>query len=259
VVARRLSLVAILLASALPSLARGEEGVVLSDKVHGGSGSLDLLQDVSGEELLGYIGEDGSLLLGVDLNEAASGNESNDSVGVAIDQVTLTLVTSEGTYTFTDIYTSTTAVIQEEGGTTAGEFYTLFGKNGSSEITGNGLDGDLAQFDDVLQVQNISFEGEILEASLDVVFLDTASTGGENETFFDYSNGFEQFALLTQDEAVTLESAEIGVEEAPSSVEFEEDPTALQTQYPVTAGAPTPPITCLLAVAFLLLRRSGLG
>ena len=69
------------LAAALP--AKAEIPTVLTDKVRQGDGLINIMTDVSGEELTSYL-EGGTLYLGVDVNEDASGLESSLSSGVAI-------------------------------------------------------------------------------------------------------------------------------------------------------------------------------
>jgi hypothetical protein len=238
----------------------------LTDKIYQGSGSIDLLKDVSAAGLESFLSDNGGLLLGVDINENASGNESSDSVGVAIEQMELVITTTEGTFSFTDFYTSTTAMIQEAGTSTPQEFYTMFGKGGSSQLTGGTSGFDLGQFDDVVRLQNVSFEGDLLSASLNVTFLSTAKTSAEgNESFFDYSGGFEDFALLGAEDAAVLEAANFGVEAAPSDLSYtEESPTITleEAGLPSAPGAPTPPLALLVLMAAIVAwkaKRDGKG
>ncbi|NIP27118.1 MAG: hypothetical protein GWN81_20500, partial [Phycisphaerae bacterium] len=58
--------------------------------------------------------------------------------------------------------------------------------------------------DDVIEITDINFSGEILGAQINVTFLDTANNAGDNEEFFDYSAGFEQFAILSEADAQIL-------------------------------------------------------
>jgi hypothetical protein len=229
---------------------------LLTDKVHKGEGTIDLLLDVSSEELSNYL-DSGTLYLGVDLNENAVGNESRDSVGVAIEQLELVITTTAGEVTFSEFYTNTTAMIEAEGSTTSSEYYTLFGTLGSSELNG-GTDGfDISIFDDVIELRNIEIEGEILSAELRVKFLDTSGSGA-NETFFDYSNGFEDFAIFSAEDAAILDGANIGLADAPTGeIEF--------TQYVninEAIGAPGPSALTLAVIPLLLLfntRARGRG
>lgn len=235
----------------------------LTDKVFKGSGTIDLLKDVSSAELQQYLSGTGGLLLGIDVNEAADGNESSTSAGIAIKQLELVLTTSSGTFSFSDFFTSTTAMIQEAGTAGPQEFYTVFGKTGSSQITG-GTDGfDLGMFDDVIRLQNVSFEGTILSAKLNVTFLKTAGTGSEgNESFFDFSNGFEDFALLGKQDAALLEAANFGVAEAPSGVSYAQSSPTITPQeagLPSVPGAPAPPLLLLGAMGVVVALKSHLS
>jgi len=194
---------------------------VLTDTISKGDGVIDIFQDASGIELQEYL-QDGTFYLGVDLNEAASGNETSTSAGVAIKEMELIISTAQGDFSFTEFYTNTTAMIQEAGTTEAQEFNTLFGSAGGSDITGSTSNFDLSNFDDVITFENIEINGEITGAVLRVTFLDTANTG-DNETFFDYSAGFEEFAILSQADAVTLDAANIGLADAPANISYNID------------------------------------
>lgn len=232
--------------SLLLSPVSAEIPTVLSDVIRKGSGIIDLFADVTSSELQQYL-QDGTMQLGVDLNEDASGNESSSSVGVAIKEMELVIKTSNGDLSFSEFYTNTSAIIQEEGSSGGQTFYTLFGSAGSSEITGSTTGFNLSDFDDVIEINNIQITGEIIGAQLNVTFLDTANTG-ENESFFDYSAGFEEFAILTSQDAALLDSADIGLgEDAPSTVTYSHSPTS------APAATPEPSWFYLLALPALYL------
>jgi len=217
---RKLTFLSILLAVA-PAWA--EIPTVLTDTISKGDGVIDVFKDVSGAELQQYLGGE-TLYLGVDLNEAASGNESSTSVGVAIKQMELIITTTDGDFTFTEFYTNTTAMIQEAGTTGTQEYNTLFGNAGGNTITSATSGFDISTFDDVIEFRNIQVSGQITGAQLKVTFLDTAATGGENETYFDYSAGFEQFAILTSTDATALDAANIGLgADAPANISYSVD------------------------------------
>ena len=224
----------------------------LTDKIFKGGGTINLLKDISGADLQQYINANGSLLLGVDLNEDAAGNESRDSVGVAIKQLELVVTTTAGTVSFTDFVTSTTASIKEAGASTPQDYYTLFGRIGSSQITGGS--SELNKLDDVVKLQNVSIQGTILSAQLRVKFLDTASTNVQgNETFFDWSDGFEDFALLGSKDAALLEAANYGLASAPSGVTYTATGSVVT---PPTPGAPVPPLGLLMAMGLVVAWKS---
>jgi len=242
---RRLIFLTILLA-VVPAWA--EIPTVLTDKIRNGDGVIDIFTDATGAELQDYL-QSGTLYLGVDLNEAASGNESSTSAGVAIKEMELIITTTEGDFSFTEFYTNTTAMIQEAGTTGTQEYNTLFGSAGGSDITGSTSNFDLSTFDDVITLDNIQFEGEIIGATLSVTFLDTTATG-ENETFFDYSAGFEEFAILASADAALLDSANIGLgEAAPTSISYTVD---------TPSGTPEPSwfFLAVIPAIFLWRRRS---
>ncbi len=217
---RNIIILSVLL-SAVPAWA--EIPTVLTDVINKGDGVIDVFKDVTGAELQQYLGGE-TLYLGVDLNEAASGNESSTSVGVAIKEMELVLQTTNGDISYTEFFTNTSAMIQEQGAAQAQEYYTLFGNAGGNTITSATSGFDISTFDDVIEFRNIQVSGEITGAQLRVTFLDTAASGGENETFFDYSAGFEQFAILSSADATTLDAANIGLgADAPANISYSID------------------------------------
>lgn len=221
---------AALLALALPTAtnAQGIESRTLTDKVYKGDGVIDLMKDIGGADLATYFKQTGGLLLlGADVNEDASGNESSKSLGIAIKEASLSIRTTEGDFTFKDFLTSTTAKMREVGSSNEREYATLFGQGGSSQITGSGK-LDISKFDDVLWFEDIEYKGRITSASLSITFLPTPNTKPtSNESFFDFSGGFEDFALLNVADATLLEKANIGLAGAPSGVKFEEKDSAV--------------------------------
>jgi hypothetical protein len=219
---------------------------VLTDNIKNGDGVIDIFKDATGAELEEYL-QSGTLYLGVDLNEAASENESSTTAGVAIKEMELIIRTTEGDFSYTEFYTNTTAMILEEGTTEAQEYNTLFGSAGGSDITGSTSNFNLSAFDDVIILENIQFDGEIIGADLRVTFLDTANAG-ENESFFDYSAGFEEFAILSSTDATTLDSANIGLgDAAPANISYSVDSPS---------GTPEPSWLFLAVIpVFLFLRQ----
>ena len=190
---RTVSLLVLVVATA-PSVKAQDFSAVLTDKIYQGEGTIDLMKDLSSVQFDQYFSGNSQLRLGVDLNDNAVGNESRDSIGVAIKNIELAIQTTEGSYTFSDFFTSTSAMILEAGTSEVAEFQTLFGTLGSSQNTGSG-GINISHLDDVIEMRNIDFDGEVTAAVLSVKFLDTADTGVEgNETFFDWSAGFEDFA-----------------------------------------------------------------
>ncbi len=238
---------------------------LLTDKLRKGSGQIDLLKDVSAADLTQYFDAQGVLLLGVDVNENASGVESRTSLGVAIQDVSLLLETTAGSYTFSDFFTNTTAEILGAGSQEAANYFTLFGQGGSSQLTSSTSSFNLSAFDDVLEVQNVFFDGEIVSANLQIDLLETADRAGVNESFFDFSGGFEDFAILSPEDAQILDAAAIGIDGADEILTFSTTAPIL-SEPPSTAtsesgggvivsttapGAPAPPLAVLIPAAAL--------
>lgn len=219
----------------------------LTDKIRSGSGIIDIFKDASGTEVQEYFqGQGGTFYLGVDLNEDASGNESSTSAGVAIKEMELLIQTTNGDFSFSEFYTNTTATILEEGAAGTQEFHTLFGTSGSNQITGSTSNFDIAAFDDVIEIRNVNVTGDITGAQLRVKFLDTARVG-TNETFFDYSAGFEEFAVLTSSDARLLDTANLGLgDAAPETVTY---------NISAPSGTPEPYWFLLLIIPVIFLWR----
>jgi hypothetical protein len=253
------------------------ESKALSDKIYRGDGTINLLRDISGSDLTRYFNETGGLLLlGADINEDASGNESNKSVGVAIKQAQLSISTSAGDFTFTDFFTSTSAMLREAGSETAREYATLFGQGGSSQITGSGS-LDISKFDDVMWFENIAFKGTITSAKLSISLLETPNSKAQSaESFFDFSGGFEDFALFNIADSVLIEEANIGMAAAPDDVKYTVQENVIVAikeaiastdsggslsgnggSTPVTAppAAPAPPLLAVAALGLLVLLK----
>lgn len=217
----------LLLATATPSSA--QISTRLTDTIRQGVGSINLLKDVSAAQFAQQVTSTGKLFFGVDVNENAAGNESADSIGVALKGVTLTVTTTTGTYVFTNFSTSTSATLTEAGSKQAASYYTLFGQTGSSQITSSTSGFDLSRFDDVLSISNISFTGDVLSAQMSVTLLNTGTGNDANGTFFDFSGGYEDLAFLSSSDALALESAEIGLSAAPTGIIYSNDAPVVTT------------------------------
>jgi len=196
-----------------------EETTQLKHTISQGTGDINILlaqgnkaiSPVTVEAL--RLQNNGLLMLGVDINEAASGSEKSTSQGVAIEHLTLTVITNEDTYTFTDFTTKTQCSLAKIGSENRQFYYTLLGRTGSNSITGSNLDG--TSFDDTLKIPvNIDLSNA-LSIHLDIQFLETNESLGDPEEFYDYSAGFEDLALLTSSDVDFLDTQAAGREEAP--------------------------------------------
>ena len=218
----------------------------LSDNVRSGVGAINLLKDISGTQLTQQISSGGKLFFGMDINENASGNETAASIGVALQNVELTVTTTTGTYRFSNFATNTSAILSKAGSTELNTYYTLFGQTGSSQLTGTSAGFDLSSFDDVLVLNNVSFTGDVLSASMNVQLLDTGNSRATSDTFFDFSGGYEDIALLSMSDALALETASIGVAGAPvglTSTTTTQIITAAEVAAATNPSTSTPPTT----------------
>jgi len=222
--------------------ARAEIPTILTDKIQQGSGVIDLLKNVTSADLGSYLKSNQAMYLAVDVNENASGLESAKSQGVAIKQMSLVLTTSSGDFSFTDFVTGSSAKLLESGSKVAGNYQTLFGTSGSNDLTSATKNFDMSRLDDVITFRNISYTGDIKSAHLEVQFVKTATGGstGANEDFFDFSGGFEDFAILSNVDAKTLQAAAIGKADAPATVTYAPQTTPLSPSNPVVAPALAP-------------------
>ena len=99
----RFSLILALLVTA--TAAQAQIPTILTDTIKQGDGVIDVIQDVSPASLQDYL-SDGTVFLGVDVNEDASGLEKASSQGVAIKEVELLIQTTAGDFSFTSFYTN---------------------------------------------------------------------------------------------------------------------------------------------------------
>lgn len=228
---------------AIAGSAQAQISTRLSDTVSKGRGTINLLKNMSADQFQKQVSSSGNLFFAMDVNENNSGNENRASAGVALERVELVVKTTTGDYKFTKFSTSTSALLKGSGdddGKDSKSYYTLFGQAGSSDITSSTKSFDLGSFDDVLSLQNIKFDGEVLSAQMDVRLLDTGNGRDENSSFFDFSGGFEDMALLSPEDAQILEKANIGMSGVPKTVTFAQESSVVPLADIVAAQTPAP-------------------
>jgi hypothetical protein len=182
------------------------ESLKLTDPIKSnGIGDINLLKDISSLDLEAYRNENNSILvLGVDVNEAADGTEKSSSQGITIKSVALNVILSDGSsFTFTDFYTETKVTVAEEGMTERYTFYTNIGDTGSNRITSS--NSVQAAFDSTIKIPiDIDLSSAIV-ATIDIMLLKTNTSLGDPEAFYDYSNGFEDLAILNNTDSEFLD------------------------------------------------------
>jgi LruC domain-containing protein len=205
------------------------DSVQLADVIKSnGTGNINLFKDLTAAELESFRADNlGRLVFAVDVNEDASGTESSTSQGIALESVTLTVTYSDGSEVVIDslddcCFTETIALLAKSPSTSRELYYTLIGESGSSRITANNVIQE--RFDSSLKIDvstpfvNADTGVVATSAVLIVSLLDTNTSLGDPEAFYDYSNGFEDLALLNVTDTAYLDDYAAGREEAPAVI-----------------------------------------
>jgi LruC domain-containing protein len=201
-----------------------------------GTGTIDLLKDGTASEIEQFRQDsDGTLLFAVDVNEAANGSEKASSQAVTIDTLVLRATIGGSEYLFDSFSTTTQADLARAGSTSRSPFYTLIGDSGSNRITGNSVQ---ERFDSIITVPVDTDLSAATSIVLEIKLLDTNVSLGDPEAFYDYSNGFEDVALVNSVDAAFIEALDPGQDEAPAVIVLDEPEPAVSswTSYPSSTG-----------------------
>lgn len=173
--------------------------------------------NLTGADLEGFRQDNnGEVVFAVDVNEAASGTEKASSQGITIKTAVLTVVIDGINHTFNNYWTRTQTLVAERNATARSTYYTLLGDSGSSRITSSTA-SELynSDFDANLYFQVNQDLTRASAATLTIELLDTSTSRGDPEAFYDFSNGFEDMAIVSQTDAVLLDAIAAGAQEAP--------------------------------------------
>lgn len=196
---------------------------LFKDTINNGSGDINIFKpasnsrSISGPLLEDFrIDNNGSLVFAVDVNEASSGSETSTSQGVAVSSAILTLNLPTETLTYSAFYTPTRTLIAPMGTTNRTEHYTLIGTAGSNRVSPN-VDSELtsSSIDETLYFDIDRDLTAVTSGSINIQFVETNIALGDPEEFYDYSNGFEEIALVTREDVLYLESLSPGRDAAP--------------------------------------------
>jgi len=200
------------------------ESIRLNDVISAnGSGDIDLFTPFASKHTLnGDILEqfrqnnDGELVFAIDINEAADGSEKSSSQGVSIASAELTIIINGVEYRYNQFTTRTHSMLAIKGSTQRSLYSTLLGDSGSNRITPNS-DSDLdgSSFDSTLNFPLAQDISQANSARLVIHFLDTNGRLGDPEAFYDFSNGYEDIAIITREDAHYLNQLAPGMEGAP--------------------------------------------
>ncbi len=205
-----------------------------------GSGTMDLFKpsnnklSISATDLEAFrLDGDGHLLFAVDVNEAADGSEKADSQAVTLATVELSLVVDGQTHVFTEFETMTTSMLRPEGVATPSSFYTLLGNAGSDRISSDPDSAiNASSYDATIKMPVDIDLTNVTSTSLHIVFLDADVSQGDPEAFYDYSNGFENVALISAADAAYLDALAPGHEGAPLVIKEDGAETLNWVYYP---------------------------
>jgi LruC domain-containing protein len=208
------------------TVANAGNSVQLTDVIKAnGTGHIDLFKDVTAAQLEDFRQDNGGrLIFAVDINEDASGTESSISQGIAIKDVNLTVTYNDGSEAVYDMVggscsTETQSLLAESPDTDRQMRYTLLGEGGSNRITATNVIQET--FDSTLKIEvPKSFVDPVSGAQatgalLQVILLETNTSLGDPEAFYDFTNGFEDLALLNSQDTVFIDDNAAGVDEAP--------------------------------------------
>ena len=215
---------ALLLGAGAPPAFAALESSRLTDVIKSnGSGDIDVFDpSATGRVIDGPVLEafrqdnNNQIIFAVDVNEAADGSEKASSQAVTVDSAQL-LITIGGTQRVYDSYaTITRTLLARKGQTSRSLYYSLIGDSGSNRITSNSSsDLNGSSFDSTLAFDVPDDVSAATAARLVITLLDTNTQLGDPEAFYDFSNGFEDVALVTREDAELLDTLEAGQAEAP--------------------------------------------
>lgn len=193
------------------------ESIRLTDVIKSnGSGLIDLFKDIDAQQLEEYrLANNGKVILGIDVNEAASGTEKSSSQAVTIKNITFHIELNNGeVYNYHTFETETKATVAEVGSTQRYTYFTSLGDAGSNRITASNSIQNV--FDSTIKVEVPIDLSSAVKAELQIELLETNQELGDPESFYDFSNGFEDLAMLNETDSSFLDELAAGRDEAPA-------------------------------------------
>lgn len=196
-----------------------QESIRLADTIKSGVGDINAF-DGQGKAVITAtqiealrIDNNGYVVLGVDINEAASGTEKAETQGVTVESVALTALINGEVKTYTEFKTQTQSIVAKAGSENRESYYTLIGATGSNAITGSKIDG--SGYDSTLAIRVDDALDMASAITIAIRFLDTNVSLGDPEAFYDYSAGFEDLALINASDKFFLDEQAAGRDGAP--------------------------------------------
>jgi LruC domain-containing protein len=206
-------------------IVNAQESVRLTDVIKSsGTGNINFFKNVTADQLEQLrLDNGGSIVIGVDVNESANGTEKATTQAVTLGSLTLTVTYSDNTQKVYDLAsgcctTETQALVAEAPDTLRLPHYTLLGESGSSRITANNAIQGAYDSTIKIAVNDTLFDpAQGIEATsviATISWLDTNTNLGDPEAFYDYTNGFEDLALLNAVDTAFIDDYSAGLDEA---------------------------------------------
>jgi len=231
-------------ALSVAGIASAQDSIRLTDVVKSnGSGTIDFFKDLTAAQLEQLrVDNGGAIVIGVDVNESADGTEKSSAQAVTLGSLTLTVTYSDNTQAVYDLAsgcctTETQALVAEAPDTQRLLRYTLLGESGSSRITANNTIQD--DFDSTIKIQvgnSLYDPAQGVEATsviANIAWLNTNTDLGDPEAFYDYTNGFEDLAVLNAADTAFIDDYAAGQDESVAVIltnpPQEVDPLAVAT------------------------------
>ncbi|MBZ0333434.1 LruC domain-containing protein [Marinobacter sp. AL4B] len=148
----------------------------------------------------------GNLVFAVDISEPSSGSETPTSQGVALEYVTLKLTFPEEVVSYNSYITPTYSFLKRAGSDVPALYGTMIGDANSNRVSSNAnseLNG--SSWDSVLRIPIDRSLEDLVSAELEVGFLPVDKKAGDPEGFYDFGGRGEIIALLTANDATSLD------------------------------------------------------
>ncbi len=191
------------------------ESVHFSDVIKSnGTGLIDILKNISPVDLEEYRQQHiNKLVFAVDVNEASDGTEKASTQAVTVESVELHIIIDGVSYYFNDFSTLSRTIVAKSPSINRTEYFTLLGDTGSNRVSSS--NSIQAAFDSTLTLPVDIPLDRATYAKLTVILLDTNVDLGDPEAFYDYSNGYEDIAIVNPVDAAYFDNLRPGYAEAP--------------------------------------------
>jgi LruC domain-containing protein len=192
----------------------------LTDGMGNCTGTINPLKDASAQDLETYrLDNGGNLVFGFNVMESKDGTENPQSQGVTVKEARLDVTFSNGrqkSYALSEgaCYTETYTLVTEKGGVERKPQYTLIG-NDETKREG-AVNSHQNTYDSALKCHIPDALDGASTASLSVEFMQTDTSRGDPEAFYDCSGKGEKLAVLNSADRDFVDGYHAGRQDAPA-------------------------------------------